>query len=395
MFTRRQFVLGSLLSATAHAQQLAHAGWRGNSIAPEAWWRHAAFLRFPSDTTFADVSKTLDNMAEVNADSILLPDLEPTATAPFADRFGTEDELDTLLREASARRMHVLLHMPLPRALANEGEVRFWMTRGIAGFDLGTLGPGEMDAARALRKTLDAFRGDRILMARMQVYPDAAVAGARRHALRDPITLHIVSVDDLASATTTATTAVELPELPAEAAEENEAASSLPGALPRLASLLPLFLTTGAPVLDSRLLQTPRDRAGIRDVLALRSTQNILRTGTAHALTAAQPGLHAWIIQGRSGRDALLLASNTGKEAVTLHLTAALSAHRVAGSYLRPLLRSDNAMGSVNVEEGSLPPGAALLAEVRSDRYTASTVLDPDAPPPGAARHSRRKRRRR
>src|ERR1700733_3638256 len=64
MVSRREFVVGSLLVATgARAQQLAHAGWRGNGITPEVWWLHASMIRCAQDVTFADAAKMLDSMS--------------------------------------------------------------------------------------------------------------------------------------------------------------------------------------------------------------------------------------------------------------------------------------------------------------------------------------------
>ena len=411
--SRRRLLSGMLCGgvwAVARGQQLAHAGWRGNSIAPEAWWKHAAFVRFNSDTTFTGVARAIENMSAVSADSIILPDLQPPADAPlpFDTRFGSEDDLDALLREASARRMHVLLCMPLQRTegARGAGEVRFWLSRGIAGFDLGTIAAADMDAARALRAALDHFPGQRILMARTPpAAADVAYAAPRRSTSRnaaaqhrDPIMLHTVSAQDVATrAADSASSTAQAVEITGQgggsAVSMSEAASLLPGAVPALRSLLPLLLSSGAPVLDSGLLVTAADRAAVQQVLTLRSTHAVLRSGVTSVLPVATPGLRAWLLRDkqRTARGSLLLVTNTTENAITLHLSAALAAQGIRGAYLRPLLRGDGGMGSVNLDEGVLPAGAALLAEIRSDSYMPSTALDPDAPPPGAA-HKRRRR---
>lgn len=398
MFTRRQLVLGMLAAgATAHAQQLAHAGWRGNGLTPEAWWKHAVFVRFPDTVTFAAIAEQFDTMADAGADSVLLPDLAPTATAPFSDRFGTEDDLDTLLREAAARRMHVLVRMPLQRALQSPGEVRYWLTRGIAGFDLGTVSPPDTDAARSLRTTLDTFRGDRILMAGSAMATPAA-AVHRKNASRDPLTLHIVTPEMVGSTNTGQTTAVEVAAQPLHPRDTHgsDMEASLPGDVPDLASLLPLLLAPGPPILDAALLGTKEQRAGIHQVLALRGTQPQVRSGTTRVLALADPAVRAWTITSRSARQSLLLVSNTGPSAVTLHVGSALAAQGVRGAYVRVLLRSDAGMGSWSLQEATLPAGAAIIGEVRTDGYApVAAAPDPDAPPPGTAPHSRHRRRRR
>ncbi|SEB75358.1 hypothetical protein [Terriglobus roseus] len=410
-FSRRRLLSGMFLGgvcAVARSQQLAHAGWRGNSITPEAWWKHAAFVRFSGDVTFAEVAKSLENMSAVSADSVLLPDLRPPfdAALPFDPSFGSEQDLDELLREASARRMHVLVRMPLQRAQGDRGagEIRFWLSRGVAGFDLGTITPTELDMARILRETIDRFPGQRILMARtpgVAAVSSPARSGTSRNAAtsrHDPITLHLVSAQDVEAggqgAMNTATQVVEIVKQgPPSAVAESAPGAQLPSSVPALRSLLPLLLSGGAPVLDSHLLTTAADRSAVQQVLTLRSTHAVLRSSVMSVLATGNPGLHAWLLRDRqrNARGSLLLVTNNSEGAITLHLSQVMAAQGMRGAYLRPLLRGDGGMGSVNVETGVLPAGAALLAEVRSDSYAPSTALDPDAPPPGSARRHHRR----
>lgn len=191
----------------AHAQTLAHPGWRGNGIAPQAWWKHASFVRLGPGTTFADAAQMLNAMADAGVDSMILPDLQPEADAPlpFNVRFGTEDDLDALLREASARRMHVLLTMPVARLSAGGGEVRFWMSRGIAGFDVGSVGAGDLSVLRGVRSAMAHFPGERILLA--HTAPDATTRESRP---RDPITLHLLGSDEASAAIASQPSAVEI-----------------------------------------------------------------------------------------------------------------------------------------------------------------------------------------
>jgi len=369
MVSRRQFVAGLLLvAANARAQQLAHAGWRGNGIAPEVWWQHASMIRCAQDVTFADAVKMLDRMSDVGADSILLPDLEPTAKQPFAERFGTEEELDTLLREMSARRMHLLLHIPLQRAISNAGEVRFWMSRGVAGLDMGTLGAGDMDAARQLRASLDHYPGHRILLARTAGQEAQAVTSSARKrgsASSDPITLHILSPQDTGSGIRHAgeVNAVEIAAMPV-GDEKADAAVTFPANVPYVRSLFPLLLASGAPILDSHLLTSDVARTSVQQVLAFRNTHAVVRDGNVVVLAATQPSLRAWILKAKGARGSLLLAANDGTTPATLHLTAALASNGFRNVYLRPLMRSDRGMGAVNVEMGTLPPGSAIVAEI-------------------------------
>lgn len=364
MVSRRQFVVGSLLvAANARAQELARAGWRGNGIAPEVWWQHASMIRCAQDVTFTDAVKMLDRMSDVGADSILLPDLEPTAKQPFAEHLGTEEELDTLLREMSARRMHLLLHMPVQRATSNAGEVRFWMSRGVAGIDLGTLGSGDMDAVRQLRAALDHYPGHRILLARTAGQDMAA--GTRKRGT-DPITLHILSPQDTESGIrhTGEVNAVEIAAMPMGEEKANAAAAIFPADVPYVRSLFPLLLASGAPILDSHLLTSDVARKSVQQVLAFRNTHAVVRDGSVVVLATTQPSLRVWLLKAKGARGSLLLAANDGKTPANLLLTAALASNGFRNVYLRPLMRSDHGMGAINVEIGSLPPGSAIVAEI-------------------------------
>lgn len=191
-----------LCAAVAGAQTLAHPGWRGNGIASEAWWKHAAFVRFPADTTFAKAADSLDAISAAGADSLILPDLLPTGSAqldaegtthPFDAKFGDEQALDALLREASARRMHVLLGTDLLRLAGNAGELRFWMSRGVAGFDLREVTPAQGDTLQLLRGAMDRFPGRRILLAHV---PENGNERPRR---QDAVTLHLLSPGEAAA----------------------------------------------------------------------------------------------------------------------------------------------------------------------------------------------------
>ena len=229
------------------AQTLAHPGWRGNGIAAQAWWKHAGFVRIGLDITFAEAARSLDAMAEAGVDSMILPDLQPPADAamPYNTRFGTEEDLDALLREASARRMHVLVTMPLARLSAGDAEVRFWMSRGIAGLDVGTVSAGDLAVLRGVRSAMARFPGERILIARTA----QQAATARADARRDPITLHVLSGD---AAGQRQPSAIDIDDM-----------ASLAG-----------WPADAAPIFRADLLATAEDRNRIHTVLMQRASHN-------------------------------------------------------------------------------------------------------------------------
>ena len=237
-----------LCTVPMRPQTLAHPGWRGNGITPQAWWKHASFVRMSPDTTFAEAAHTLDAMSEAGVDSMILPDLQPAAdsTMPFQERFGTEEDLDALLREASARHVHVLIAVPVARLSAGGAEVRFWMSRGIAGMDAGSVSAGDVSVLRGVRSAMTQFPGDRILLAHTAT-PAMAKTSERR---LDPVTFHLV---------------------PAGGGEPQAAAASSAMEVTDVASL-PAFSSSGmVPVFAERLLQQAEDRSRIHTALVQRA----------------------------------------------------------------------------------------------------------------------------
>lgn len=203
-----------LLSAFAGtAQTLAHPGWRGNGIVAEQWWRHAAVIELPKHVTFAQATAALDTVSAAGADTLLLPDLQPdpNGSAPFAQRLGGMDELDAFLREASARRMHVLLTAPLLRLASSSGELRFWLARGIAGFRVGTLRPADVDTLHVLRVAVDRYPGQRLLLTSLDQVADPGFAQRFAREFHAP-TLRLVDAAEAAALPAGTMAAITIPE---------------------------------------------------------------------------------------------------------------------------------------------------------------------------------------
>jgi hypothetical protein len=347
---RRTLFLLALCLPLAHAQELAHPGWRGNNIAPEVWWRHTTIVRFPAATTFDQATAGMGAMSTVGADTLILPDLVPPSGAPqpFADTFGTEEQLDALMREASARHVHVLLQAPLGRLVANQGELRFWMNRGIAGFDVGTVTPADAGSLQTLRGALDRFPGQRILLAHWSDASDSS----RKNVFR------IVSQGTGSSSTSGAPQFVEVSAQPAPAATSSDSTT------PLLRSFIPLLLAPGQPIFDSRLISTDAGRGALQQILQLRNSRPQLRTG--HAISLQSGDLRAWLFKSsQSAQKPLVIVENTGTTPAATHLEQAVRSSGARGVFLRPILRTDGGMGAIRLEGTAMPPGTFAISELQ------------------------------
>ncbi len=331
-------------------QTLAHPGWRGNGISNAAWWREAIFVRLGPDTPPKAVEARLDALVHSGADAVILPMLSDEGADLTAVRaeMGSFDDVDTLLREASARRMHVVVSLPFPRLAAMSdggvGVVRFWLTHGVAGVDLGKVEGAPTERLRALRAEADHVMGQRILM--------AAGEPAGRN---DPVTLRVESAGSIAEKAAGAVVAVEAA-APAEGIQ-------------REAALIPLLFAKGPAVVpDAAIADGSEGQAWLQKILGMRRSNPVLRRGAVAEIATGQPEVSAWLVRPAATSRAevpLLVLRNSSGSAAALKLQAAVSAMHVRGVFVRPVLRNEGGMGPLNLDRISLPPGAVVVGELR------------------------------
>ncbi len=168
-----------LFTPSAHAQTLARPGWVGSGMNTDVWWKHAIVyqvnpLNFnpptdkdPAASGLHGVTQRLDYIHSLGADAILLTAIQPDAThAQSIDPiYGTLDDLDDLIHEASRRNIRILLDLdPHIPATDLPNVARFWLNRGIAGFHvIGATTVAHAQAAE-LRKASSTYLGQRILI---------------------------------------------------------------------------------------------------------------------------------------------------------------------------------------------------------------------------------------
>jgi hypothetical protein len=168
------FYLACALTAPALAQTLARPGWAGSGMNTDVWWKHPVVYQVnpinfsPTEGSgLHGVAKHLDYIQSLGADALLLTTLQPDpAHAQSLDSaYGTLDDLDDLIHEASRRNIRILLDLdPRIPVVDLPNVARFWLNRGIAGFHvIGATSEAHAQATE-LRKAAGSYLGQRILI---------------------------------------------------------------------------------------------------------------------------------------------------------------------------------------------------------------------------------------
>jgi glycosidase len=145
----------------------------------DVWWKHAIVYQVnpinfnpptgkdPATSGLHGIAQRLDYIHSLGADAILLTTIQPDAThAQSIDpAYGTLDDLDDLIHEASRRNIRILLDLDPHVPTADLPNVaRFWLNRGIAGFHvIGSMPEAHAQVAE-LRKASSTYLGQRILI---------------------------------------------------------------------------------------------------------------------------------------------------------------------------------------------------------------------------------------
>ena len=158
------------------AQTLARPGWAGSGIKIAQWWRSSVIVEVSPESAGegAVLNHTrlqLGDLQTLGTDVILLRGIDADAPASvnhaepqLAAGYGTIDEFDQLMREASGRRMRLMVE--LPSTLSENAllaDARFWLNRGVSGIFLQGEKGSSAEAVRGLRGVLRSYVGDRVL----------------------------------------------------------------------------------------------------------------------------------------------------------------------------------------------------------------------------------------
>ena len=166
--------LACAITAPVLAQTLARPGWVGSGINTDVWWKHPVVYQVnpinfnPTEGSgLHGVAQRLDYVQSLGVDALLLTTIQPDPThAQSIDpAYGTLDDLDDLIHEASRHNIRILLDLdPQIPAADLTSVARFWLNRGIAGFHVIGATPEAHAQAAELRKVTNTYLGDRILI---------------------------------------------------------------------------------------------------------------------------------------------------------------------------------------------------------------------------------------
>ncbi len=380
-------------------------------MTPNVWWSRAIFCKVElngnvaatqrHETGLKAVTARLDQIANAGCDAIELDLLgadrggadrggaDSGGAAPFAARYGTLDDANELIDELGRKKIRLVLALPtatlngLSAEAANtlEEKMRFWLSRGVAGFVLRgsgeTLTPAGRAAVRRLRAITGSTLGTRVLIgdgvdaAEVQLAirslqgTDAKTLRAQLAVLGGPgqSTPPLLTTSGVAPGKALA--AVILAQGSAALISLKPVGESIPNqpekSSPDQYSPEDLLLWTPKGTSDPESDLENWDKS----LAELYHASTALRSGAATYLDHDAENVLVWVIRSRDGGAPVLVACNLSASPRKISVTSELRAMGVKGSYLRTTLRSWQDGSVTTLNDLELPAGEVFLGEIR------------------------------
>jgi len=416
------WLLAALTSA-AFAQTLARPGWNGSGFNADPWWNHAVFYEvrtgsYPTSSQgleFKAVTAKLDALQSLGIDALILPmPALPVQAQAVQAQLGSIagpslpgaglDDFDELMRQASSRSIRVLLTFPDARITSALSPVaRFWLSRGVSGFLVvrqpGASAQDEQSAVQVLRAIANSAVGGRIVISDFDPNANGSSAPSLP-TTRDENGGGADRSGKPAGAQLQVDSRMGQLELPGAASLRFVLAQSLlqpnllldthplatrgnsPDPYSTLAkAMAAIALTTHAAALidadESLALQAdaqpavPADATladWYRKLAALHHGNATLRYGSVTTIDEDGQNALVWAIRPASASalaPPIVVVCNLSSSQVQLSLTAAMKGLNLHGSFLRPLLRSYEAMGAQNLDAVTIPAFGVFIGELR------------------------------
>jgi len=419
----RRLALFATIAVAAHAwaQTLARPGWAGSGMNSDPWWKHALLYQIDpksfSSEGLQGISKRLDYVKTLSADAILLDGI---TSGNIDSAIGTTDDLDDLIHQASSRSIRVLIDLD-PKAPDLNSVARLWLTHGVAGFYV----PGATPAQLAeLKKLTASFVGQRILVGEVdqsdqsdnqqnhasdapQLLADPRpgtaqqfTAAAVRPALESsqaltqpsrPVSLllsdgptyarsfsryadgsHDIAIAKTLAAILFATRSGSLlyygqelglasssPEGTVQIIHWDPPPKPKPGTAP-----VPQTDGPNVPLEDS----DPKSLLNwYRQLIALHRSNRIINSGEQIILNHDDQNVLAWIRKPQTvsyQSPPIVVVCNLSSQPVTLSLKNDIQKLHLRGSFLKPVLRSDNGMGAMHLDGMTLAPYMVYIGQL-------------------------------
>ena len=377
------------------SQRLAQRNWQGSGLTAQTWWPRATFcsldLRKDRTRSLSGVVARLDEFQAIGCEAIVLDILAPasSAGAPISLSFGTLEDSDSLIEQMGRRKMRLILNLPAqteaePASKLTLDQMRFWLSRGVAGFVLRTASDSSEASAlahQAHQVTASAL-GTRVLIGEELASPssiatprgaaapdlqlalrhlapanDRASIEALRTALARPANsapLPLLTLDDSPASETPRDPAVDFALHRAQAAillgngpaamlslstlNQNTAQRSV--AQPSFApEELGLWVPAGGDPLGPSPQQEFVD--WLHSLNDLRHSSPALRLGTSTYVDLDLNEFLAWIVRPKGPGVPLLFVCNLSSSAAHVSLARELRDLGVHASSLRTVLRTD------------------------------------------------------
>jgi alpha-glucosidase len=401
----------------------------------EPWWKHAVIYQAdPRGFATADgsdlhgLTQRLDYIQSLGVDAILLTPVLPDAThAQTIDpAFGTLDDLDDLIHQASRRSIRVLLELDAHIPMADLNTVaRFWLNRGIAGFHLVAASPIQ---TAELRKATSSYVGQRILIgdltqssastpqAKVSLSSDAPqllidpqpgtakqlIASAIRPALEAsqdilqsnrgvPLLLtdgpayqrsisryadgtHDIPIAKTIAAMLFTTRAATLlyygQEIGLPTSTDPTTATVMPWDAPPAPPI-----GTEAPNPDTLPPNVALEDANQQSLLnwyrqlsALHHGNRTISSGASIILNHDDQNILAWVRKPQTVSaiaPAIVIICNLSAQPIHISLKEDIQRLKLKGSFLRTIMRSDNAIGPMHLDGMTIAPYTAYIGELR------------------------------
>jgi hypothetical protein len=389
------------LAPAGAGQRLAQRNWAGSGMAPaESWWSRAIFCQVElqgiqaglhgQQTGLKGVTAQLDALESPGCDAIELKVSAESAGAstPIDARYGTLDDANDLIDGLGKRKLRLVLALPVgslngmdsTTEATLEAEMRFWLSRGVAGFVLQGNGETATPAGRTIEHRLRtvtatalgsrALIGDGVDAAELQLSV-RRVAGADAAGFRAAIAGLGIS-NQSASPLLAAVGLGRSKALAAMLLAQGDAAM-IPWSPATSRQAAPANTDTGGFSSEDLLLWVPK-RAGeegealdrwYQSLEELHHSNPVLRGGVPKFLDHDSENVVVWVMRGKDGSAPVLVACNLSGKPVRFSATVETRAMGIRGTYLRTLLRSWDGGPALTLGDIEMPAGEVFLGEIR------------------------------